>query len=245
MVRFCSNTSYSIGKCKYQMKLAIQICSELEWGTTKSILKITKDKLLRQPFGDYLEKQIGIHECIFYESGATKTRAAAACQFAIDTWHPDAIVNLGTCGGVSKNVKNLDIILAKRTIQYDVMQRFGIPSIRFIRGLKTNLDISWVDLSRVGRKIYIGSIASADQDLDDEHREVLQGEKVLAADWESASIAKICEFNKIKCLILRGITDIPKKQTSLKQDIQHNDYKKNTPIIMRELFSIIGQIEFR
>jgi len=227
------------------MKLAIQICSELEWGTTKSILKITKDKLHRQPFGDYFEKQIGIHKCILYESGATKTMAAAACQFAIDTWHPDAVINLGTCGGVSKNVKNLDIILAKRTFQYDVIQRFGKPSLRFKRDLKTNIDMSWIDLRKVSRRIHFGTIASADQDLDDKEREVLQGKKVLAADWESASIAKICELNKVKCLILRGITDITKKQVSLKRDIQDNDYKKNTPIIMRELFSIIGQIEFR
>lgn len=227
------------------MKLAIQICSEIEWGTTKSILKISKEKMHRQPFGDYFEKRIRINKCILYESGATKTRAAAACQFAIDTWHPDAIVNLGTCGGVAEKVNKLDIILAGKTFQYDVMQRFGNPSVRFIRGLKTNLDISWVDLTRVEGRIHIGTIASADQDLDDEHRGQLQEKKVLAADWESASIAKVCELNKIKCLILRGVTDIPKKQISLKQDIQHNDYKKNTPIMMKELFSIIGQIEFR
>lgn len=227
------------------MKLAIQICSELEWGTTKSILKITKDKLHHQPFGDYFEHQIGRQEGIFYQSGATKTRSAAACQFAIDTWHPDAVVNLGTCGGVSKNAKNLDIILAKRTFQYDVIQRFGEPSGRFKKDLETALNMSWINLSKVLTKIYIGTIASADQDLDDEHLGQLQGEKVLAADWESASIAKNCEFNKVKRLILRGITDIPKKQISLIRDIQHNDYRKNTPIIMRELFSIIGQIEFR
>ena len=227
------------------MKLAIQICSEFEWRATKSIFKITTDKLHRQPFGDYFEKQIGVHECVLYESGATKTRAAAACQFAIDTWHPDAIVNLGTCGGVSKKVIKLDIILAKNTFQYDVIQRFGNPSGRFKKDLETTLDISWINLTRVPTKIHIGTMASADQDLDDENRVLLQGKNVLAADWESASIAKICELNKIKCLILRGITDIPQKQTSLKRDIQDNDYKKNTPIIMKELFSIIGQTEFR
>jgi len=227
------------------MKLRIQICSDLEWESAKLTLKIKRNELQRQPFGEYFACAFGQHEYICYHSGATKTKAAAACQFAIDTFHPDAIVNLGTCGGVSKKVKNLDIILAKRTFQYDVMQRFGNPSVRFMRGLKTNLDISWVDLSRVEGKIYIGTIASADQDIDDEHWGQLEGKKVLAADWESASIAKICGLNKVKCLILRGITDIPKKQISLIRDIQHNDYKKNTPIIVRELFSIIAQMEFR
>lgn len=230
---------------KKSMKLAIQICSEFEWRATRSIFKITKDKLRRQPFGDYFEKQIGIHECVLYESGATKTRAAAACQFAIDTWHPDAVVNLGTCGGVSKKVRKLNLIMAKKTFQYNVTQRFGNPSGHFKKDLETTLDISWINLTMVPTKIYIGTIASADQDLDDENRMLLQEKKVLAADWESASIAKICMLNKIKCLILRGASDIPGKSRKSKEDIQERDYKKNTLIIMRKLFSIIGQIEVR
>ena len=59
------------------------------------------------------------------------------------------------------------------------------------------------------------------------------------ADWESASIAKVCELNRIKCLILRGVTDIPEKS---KEDIQERDYKKNTQTIMKDLLEIIGRI---
>jgi hypothetical protein len=32
------------------MKLSIQICSELEWGSTKSILKISRGELRKQPY---------------------------------------------------------------------------------------------------------------------------------------------------------------------------------------------------
>ena len=135
--------------------------------------------------------------------------------------------------------------MAKKTFQYDVIQRFGIASGRFKKGLETTLDISWINLTRVPTKIYIGTIASADQDLDDENRVFLQGKKVLAADWESAPIAKICKLNKIKCLILRGVSDIPEKSRESKEDIQERDYKKNTRIIMKDLFSIIGQIVYR
>ena len=135
--------------------------------------------------------------------------------------------------------------MVKKTFQYDVIQRFGTPSIRFKKSLKTDVKISWVDLSRVLTKINIGTIASADQDLDNGHRKLLQNKKVLAVDWESASIAKICELNKIKCLILRGISDIPEKRGESKEGIQERDYRKNTRIIMKNLFSIIGQMTFR
>jgi adenosylhomocysteine nucleosidase len=227
------------------MKLGIQICSELEWESAKSILKIKRNVSQRQPFGKYFAHSFGQHECICYHSGATKTRAAAACQFAIDAWHPNAIVNIGTCGGVAENIWKFNIILAKKTFQYDVIQRFGKPSGRFKKGLETSIDISWINLIRVPTKIHIGTIASADQDLDYENRVLLQGKKVLAADWESDSIAKICELNKIKCLILRGVSDIPEKRRESKEDIQERDYKENTRIIMKDLLSIISQIEFR
>jgi nucleoside phosphorylase len=227
------------------MKFAIQICSELEWESTKAILKIGGGKLQNQPFGDYFNYRVGKHRSIIYQGGATKTRAAAACQFAIDTWHPDAVINLGTCGGVPKEVSKLDIILAKKTFQYDVIQRLGSPSVRFRKGLKTNLKISWVDLNKMSERLHIGEIASADQDLVSKTRKILQECGVLAADWESASIAKVCELNRIKCLILRGVSDIPEKSRELKEDIQERDYKKNTRLIMTGLLSIISRMTFR
>ena len=107
------------------MKLGIQVSSALEWRSVKSILKIGKGKLHDQPFGKYFVFPMGSHEEIFYQSGATKTRATAACQFAIVTWHPDAIVNLGTCGGVSNKLKKRDIILVNKTVHYDCITQFG------------------------------------------------------------------------------------------------------------------------
>ncbi len=226
------------------MRLAIQICAELEWKCTKSILKIKKTRLRFQPFGEYFEDAIGEHEAVFYESGATKTRSAAACQFAIDKWHPDAILNLGTCGGVARSVSKGDIIIAKRTLQYDVFQKFGKPSLRFKRGLATNLETSWIDLNKCQRKIHIGPVASADRDLDDGNRTILQKKGVLAADWESASIAAICRLNKVKCLILRGISDIPGTRNQSSKVLQELDYRKNTRIIMKALFSLIAKMAF-
>jgi hypothetical protein len=67
------------------MNLAILICAELEWKCTKSILGI-KNKFQAQPLGEYFQRAVGEHEAVFFESGATKTRSAAACQYAIDTW---------------------------------------------------------------------------------------------------------------------------------------------------------------
>ena len=227
------------------MKICIQICAEEEWKSTKSILKIKRSGLRQQPFGEYFVRGSGRDEWVFFHSGATKTRAAGACQYAIDRWKPNVIVNLGTCGAVAKDIKLLDIILANKAFQYDVIQRFGKPSRRFERSLKTILPILWIDQNRVLERLKIGTIASADQDLCPKVRKMLQERNVLAADWESASIARICELNKIKCLILRGVSDIPYKTEGSKAAVQERDYKRNTRNIMRDLFLMMRQIRFR
>jgi len=226
------------------MKLAIQICAELEWRCTKSNLDVKKNQLRHQPFGEYFKRPIGEHEAAIFESGATKTKSAAACQYAIDTWHPDAVINLGTCGGVAKDIRKRTILLVTQTFQYDVIQRFGTPSRKFLRSLIVKIDTSWVDLSCVRKEIRAGAIASADQDLDRENRRLLERKGYLAADWESASIATVCKKNKINCLILRGVSDILEKDRKSRKDLQERDYQKNTEFIMKDLFAIIDKIVF-
>jgi len=219
------------------MKLGVQVCSDLEWQSTKRILGIGIDKLQRQPFGECFEHRIGKEKCTFYQSGDTKTRSAAACQFAIDRWHPDGIVNLGTCGGVADEVQKLDIIMADKTVQYDCIIRFGEPQELFYKPMITEIDTSWVDLSDASRKIHKGTIASADQDLDVKLRGKLRKEKVLGADWESGAISKVCQLNNVKCLILRGVTDVP-------DGTQASDFEKNTPLVMESLLQILTQAKF-
>jgi adenosylhomocysteine nucleosidase len=226
------------------MRLAIQICAELEWKCTTSILKSKHGKLRAYPFGQYFKHPLGKYEAIIYESGATKTRAAAACQYAINQWHPDAIINLGTCGGVAQDVKKGDYIVANKTLQYDVFQKFGKPSLRFKRGLITKLNTSWVDLGECRKQFHAGIIASADQDLDFKNRRLLNKRGVLAADWESASIATICALNKVRCLIMRGVSDIPVPSNQSSKIHQGRDYSKNTSAILENLISVIAQAEF-
>jgi len=219
------------------MKLALQICSELEWESTKNIFEIGNEKLKQQPFGEWFEHVVGKHRCIFYQSGDTKTRSAAACQFAIDQWQPRGIINFGTCGGVAENIQKLDILMADRTVQYDCIIRFGeIPEL-FYKPMITVIDTSWVDISEVSRRIYKGTIASADQDLNAAWRKRLANANVLGADWESGAISKVCELNKLKFLVMRGVTDVP-------GDTQASDYEDNTPILMKSLLQILTQMRF-
>jgi adenosylhomocysteine nucleosidase len=143
---------------------------------------------------------------------------------------------------VDPNLPTKSIILVDKTIQYDVIQRFSKPSLKFQRGLETAMDLFWVDFGFSSSALHRGTIASADQDLDSKTRLILQKRGVLAADWESVSIATVCRLNEINCLILRGISDMPATQKQ-SENTQERDYRSNTLTIMANLLEVIDQID--
>ena len=230
-------------------KLVIQICSDSEWKSTKSILKRKGHPLFRQPFGEWFSYPTCRQEWIFFQSGAGKTRAAAACQFAHDRWHPNGIINLGTCGGVAEEILKGDIILADRTVQYDCIIRFGKSRGFPYEEMVSKIDTCWVDTGQVSRRFVRGTIATGDQDLDGQTRKRLQEKSrlgrwnILGANWESGAIAKVAEWNRVRCLILRGVSDIPEPHAA-GPDVQSADYEKNTPLIMEYLLEMMSQIRF-
>lgn len=145
---------------------------------------------------------------------------------------PNAVLNLGTCGGVARDIEPGDIVPATRTLQYDVLQKFGKPTGKFRRSLEVALDLSWVASTGCAPKLREDPSASADQDLDHAQREALRIKGVPAADWESASIATVCALNKVRCLILRGVSDVPAHPGTAGRNVQELDYERNTPIIL-------------
>jgi adenosylhomocysteine nucleosidase len=218
--------------------ICIQICSSLEWISLKTILKIQSSDICKYPYGEYINYKIYEKQCIFYHSGATKTRSAASCQFAIDKWEPNMVLVLGTCGGVGKNLRVADVIIANRTVQYDCIDRMDNQQPLFYESMTINIDNSWIDFSKLDERVYEGLIATADQDINFEVLELLRKENVLCADWESGAIACVCFLNKVKFCILRGISDIPEDNegSAINQGI---DYRKNTPIVMKKLIDTV------
>ena len=190
------------------MIIGIQICSGQEWRATQKIKHISPGDLEHYPYGEFFRNSVESHEAVFFHSHCTKTRAAGACQYAIDHWKVDPIVVLGTCGGVASRLKTLDIILATRTIQWDCVEVLRGRSDKISPKGITDLDLSWLgDLG--GIEHHRGILATGDQDVTFRNLKWLRELNSLGADWESGAIAKICSLNKIRCAVLRGVSDIP------------------------------------
>lgn len=171
---------------------------------------------------------------IFMHGGWGKIAAASSTQWAIDTLHPQLLVNLGTCGGFAGQVDRGDVILVERTIVYDILEQMGDFDAH-IAHYTTELDLSWLRQPyplNVRRTLLV----SGDRDLViDEIPQLHAYYGAVAGDWESGAIAWVAAKNNIPCLILRGVTDLVGSDggEAYKGNIQL--FHINTRIVMRAL----------
>lgn len=183
----------------------VLVSADAEWET---VLRKFPGRLMQEtPFGGAFDYETGNWAIKFCRGGWGKTSAAAAAQFAISTWNPDLIVNLGTCGGFAGRIILGEIILAVKTSIYDIVERMG--DIRAALDYYTiEADLSWLGEPwphPVRREILV----SADQDLDPAMVPLLVEQfNASAADWESGAIAWTAARNRTRCLILRGVSDL-------------------------------------
>lgn len=155
----------------------------------------------------WFETALGGRPLIFLHGGWGKVSAAASAQYAIDTFHPDLLVNLGTCGGFAGRVARGEIILATETLIYDVIERMGDYD-QALRFYAVQLDLSWLG-QPYPQPVRAARLISADQDIDPLAVPDLTARfGAVAADWESGAIAWTARRNGVRCLILRGVTDL-------------------------------------
>ena len=125
----------------------------------------------------------------------------------IDRWLPELLVNLGTCGGFDGAIERDTIVLAIRTVVYDIVEQMGDYD-EAIAHYATDMSPSWPgegSLPDVCRTVLV----SADRDILPADIPDLRARfSAVAADWESGAIAWVAKRNHVPCLILRGVTDL-------------------------------------
>lgn len=160
------------------------------------------------PYGAWFEHEAGGVAAVMLNGGWGKIAAAASAQYAIDRWHPTALLNIGTCGGLAPRVRAGDLILVERAVVSDMVVEIGSQEDEeaFYATILTPLD----DLeSRLPWPVLRGTIASGDRDVGrHDVARLIECYGAIAADWESASIAFVARRNTVPCVILRGVSDV-------------------------------------
>jgi adenosylhomocysteine nucleosidase len=164
------------------------------------------------PYGDSFHFKIASgDDLLFLHGGWGKIKAAGSVQYAISCWNPKLIINLGTCGGFAGQVELNEVILADKTIVYDLVEQMLDPDVA-IRTYTTELDLSFLH-EPYPQPVRKTLLVSGDRDLvAGEIPELMRKFDAVAGDWESGAIAFISKTNRIPCLILRGVSDMVGKE---------------------------------
>lgn len=179
----------------------ILISANSEWKAICTLLE--PGRIHSSPLGDYFV----LNDLIYFHGGWGKVAAAASTQYVLDRFHPALVINLGTCGGIAGRVERGAIILATRTIIYDILEQMSDPRAA-IDHYATDLNLSWLP-DPPPHPVQPGVLFSADRDIRPEDISTLvETFGAVAADWESGAIAWVANRNSVPCLILRGVSDL-------------------------------------
>ena len=221
---------------KVPMSIVVIISGNIEWDAIRRNFLNVIPKA--SPFGQWFETHLEVRSerqsVVFFHGGWGKISAAASAQYAIDRWSPNLVVNPGTCGGFEGEVAKDTIVLVERTVVYDIFEQM-LDAGEAIRDYTTEIDLSWLS-DPYPHPVLRTVLVSADRDLMAEDILALKSKYgAVAGDWESGAIAWVANRNKVRCLILRGVTDLvgPEGGEAYEGNVQI--YVENTEKIMDDL----------
>jgi adenosylhomocysteine nucleosidase len=188
--------------------IVVLISANTEWKAIRGLLPAMRVE--HSSFGEWGEpspdSELASRDVVLFHGGWGKIDAAASTQHVIDRLEPELLVNIGTCGGIAGEVDVGQILLAEKTIVYDIHEKMFDPD-ESIAAYTTDLDLDWVKEPPANVKRSL--LVSGDSDLDPGHIGMLKDKYgAVAADWESGAIAHVCKRNRVPCLILRGVSDL-------------------------------------
>ncbi len=218
----------------------VLISAGTEWRVLRALLPAVEPQ--RSPYGAWFTTTVAVRgvaePVIFLHGGWGKIAAAASTQYALERWSPRLLVNLGTCGGFEGEIEVGTILLVERTLVYDIIEQMSDP-VDALEHYATDLDLSWLE-EPLPQPVRRELLLSADRDLVIEEVPRLQADfGAVAADWESGAIAYVAARNGVRCLILRGVTDIVGPGGAEAYDGTLKLYRERTRQVMKRLLAAL------
>jgi adenosylhomocysteine nucleosidase len=214
----------------------VVVSADAEWRAVRSLFPTMEAS--STPLGEWFAVRLldgtDIAPVLFFHGGWGKIAAAASAQYVIGRWEPDLLVNLGTCGGFAGLIEPGEIVLANRTVVYDIYEQMGDPD-EAVDHFATVLDLNWLGDDHphpVRRTVLV----SADRDLvRAEIRELATRFGAVAGDWESGAIAWVAARHGTCCFILRGVTDLVSDTSGDAYEGNLHVWIDATEVVMRSL----------
>ncbi len=192
-----------------QPQVVVIISANTEWRALQKFFP--QANLQSSPLGQWFVHNLPLAQrtepVLFFHGGWGKIAAAASAQYVIDRWSPRVLLNLGTCGGFAGEIERGELVLVERTVVYDIIEQMTDFNAA-IDHYATTINLAWL-AQPYPQPVKRTLLISADRDLVAGDLPALKKTfGAVAGDWESGAIAWVAAQNGVRCLILRGVTDV-------------------------------------
>ena len=226
------------------MKFAILGAMDEEIALIKTTLEDAKQSTLQHL--EITEGKLGEHDIILLKCGIGKVASAVAATLVIQAFQPDALINTGSAGGFDPQLNVGDIVIANQLIHNDVdITHFGY-ALGQCAGMPATYPCAThlVDAAKTEAKKFYdlqvieGMIATGDSFIgSDEEAQRLKKAfpSVSATEMEGAAIAQTCFLLDTDCLVIRSLSDIAGKTSSVSFEQYLQTAGKNSATLVMNL----------
>lgn len=176
----------------------------------------------------FVEGRMQDRKVVLLKSGIGKVNAAMATTILHERFSPTHIINTGSAGGFAENLEVGDVVISTEVVHHDVDvtafdyaygQVPGHPAtytadqnlIRKAQKAMQTIDVNYEE----------GIIATGDTFMEDPDRVAFVRGKfptMIASEMEAAAVAQVCYLYNKPFVIIRALSDIAGKKSSISFD---------------------------
>ncbi|RKQ37863.1 5'-methylthioadenosine/S-adenosylhomocysteine nucleosidase [Oceanobacillus halophilus] len=176
----------------------------------------------------FVEGKLHGKDVVLLKSGIGKVNAAMATTIMHERYAPSYVINTGSAGGFSEKLDVGDVVISSKVVHHDVdVTAFNydygqVPAMPAMYTADSNLISKAVNaVEYLGLNYEEGIIATGDSFMDDAERVTFIRDKfpsMIASEMEAAAVAQVCyQYNK-PFVIIRALSDIAGKESSISFD---------------------------
>ena len=185
-------------------------------------------------------------EVVLLQSGIGKVNAAMSTTIMFEKYQPDYVINTGSSGGYHSDLEVGDIVISDYVVHHDV----DVTAFKYeygqVPGMPPKFEADELLITRTmeaaakveGVQVMKGLISTGDTFMEDPERVQFVRETfpdVIAAEMEAAAIAQVCyQYNK-PFVVIRALSDIAGKKSSVSFDAFLKKAAENASILIMDV----------
>lgn len=197
----------------------------------------------------FVEGKLLGQEVVLLKSGIGKVNAAMATTIMHERYAPSHVINTGSAGGFSDGLEVGDVVISTQVVHHDVDvtafdYAYGqVPDMPAMYAADTELIAKTTKaIKDLDINFAEGIIATGDSFMDDPERVTFVNKKfptMIAAEMEAAAVAQVCyQYNK-PFVVIRALSDIAGKQSSVSFDAFLENAAKNAADLILKMIKTI------